>query len=283
MTTIDITKLENVRFLGDKTLAGCPVCFSLGGDRKKEHLCIQKTGAFSCVIMPGDKNHNKQILQLVGIESGTSGEDVEEHEAKIEVERTYDISLLDKLVKNYSYWEGRGISGATIEEFRGGIATEGQMKNRWVFPIFNENEEIIGFTGRALVPEMQIRWKHIGQKSKWIFGGIEEIETTKRIVLVESPGDLFMLFQNEIKDVLTLFGTNLSQTLLGKIISLNPDEIIIATNNDTKEHQAGQNASLRIMSILLKFFNHDKIKITLPIAKDWGEESKENILKLLNS
>lgn len=279
---IDIAKLENVKLQGDRIQAGCPACFLLGADKKKQHLAVFKDNRFSCVVFPSDRHHNKQILDLVGTGENLSSEIIPEQEPKIEIERIYDISLLDKLVKDYSYWNGRGISTETIEEFRGGIATEGQMKNRWVFPIFNENEEIIGFTGRALSPEMQIKWKHVSSKSKWIFGGLDEIQTTKRIILVESIGDYLNCKEYGINDILVLFGTNLSPALLGKIISLNPNEIIISTNNDTKEHQAGQSGATKIYEKISKFFNEDKIKTILPIAKDWGEEIPENIKSFLS-
>lgn len=279
--SLDISKLENVRRTANGMSARCPMCASFGRDKAGEHLSILSDGKYNCIAYSNDSEHNKGIYKLVGTGEINNDSSIFIQE-KIEIERIYDKKCLDKLIKDYSYWNKRGISNEVISKFNGGIATEGQMKNRWVFPLFNENEQIVGFTGRALFSPTDIPWKIIGQKTKCIFGDIDEIESTKRIILVESIGDFLMLSTHGVKDVLVLFGTNLYQTLLGKIISLNPDEIIISTNNDIK-HTVGQNAADKILNILIKFFNKEKIKIILPEAKDWGEETKENIQKYLNN
>ncbi len=278
MTNIDITKLENVKFQGDSIISACPACRTyFSRDKQGNHFSLLKNGKFSCVVFPGDKIHNKQILELVGTGDSSVSEGTIEYEEKIEVERTYDVSSLNRLVKNYEYWEKRGISASAIEEFRGGIATEGQMKNRWVFPIFNQNEEIIGFAGRDLTNQSPIRWKNLGKVSKWIFGDLDSIESESKVILVEGIGCVLALRQAGIDYGLSLFGVNISQTVLGKLISMNIKNIVIATNNDEK-HSVGQAAALKIKNKLDKLFNDDISIIHLPIKKDFLDMSKEEIL-----
>jgi hypothetical protein len=130
---------------------------------------------------------------------------------------------------------------------------------------------------------MQIKWKHLNAVSKWVWGGLEEIESDKEAILVESPGDLLALREQGINNVICLFGVNMSQTVLGYLIGVNPDHIIISTNSDKllneqgKLHMVGQRSAEKIKNTLDKFFNPDKITIRLPPVKDWGMATKEQI------
>ncbi len=290
--SIDLTKVIGCKKQGDKIVGQCPAC-ALGGNdiHSKNHLVIFPNGKFGCVIDKSSE-HSKTIWKLVGA-GNYNNDDIsitEPTEPRLEIERIWPNEYLDRLVHDYSYWEKRGISQATIEPFRGGVAlTAGQMTNRWVIPIFNANDQIIGFTGRALKEGMQPKWKHLSPVSKWIWGGLDEIEAEKEAILVESPGDLLMLREHGVNNVLCLFGVNMSQSILGYLIGANPDSIIISTNSDKlmndqgKPHQVGQNAALRIKNTLDKFFNPEKITIKLPPVKDWGVATKEQIHESFNN
>ncbi|MFH1309066.1 MAG: hypothetical protein ABIH85_00110 [Candidatus Omnitrophota bacterium] len=67
--SIDISKLENVRNAGNKTVARCPACAELGQDKKGNHLVINSDGKFACVMFQGvsGHEHRKRIFRLVGI------------------------------------------------------------------------------------------------------------------------------------------------------------------------------------------------------------------------
>jgi hypothetical protein len=68
--SLDISKLENVRACGGKTIARCPACAEAGGDRTGDHLVIRANGRFGCVVYPGDsadaKEHRRRIFALCG-------------------------------------------------------------------------------------------------------------------------------------------------------------------------------------------------------------------------
>ena len=66
--SLDLSRLENVRQRGNKTVARCPACAELGHDEKGEHLVIMADGLFGCVVCPGaaGKDHRKQIHALAG-------------------------------------------------------------------------------------------------------------------------------------------------------------------------------------------------------------------------
>lgn len=272
---LNLSKLQNVKATSDGWVARCPVCHAGGGDSTGNHLRVWKDGRWSCIIAPGDKQHNKSIWGLVGdgADSDLNWINETSNEQPIEIDVEWEMSALDRLVKDYSYWENRGISQATIEPFNGGMATVGKMANRWVIPIFNNNDKIIGFTGRRLDKKPEMKWKHVGKVGKWVWGGLSEIEESKRIILVESPADLLSLREKGQSDCLCLFGVNLSQSLLAHIIAANPEKIIISTNNDLN-HDVGQKAAGKIKTILDKFFDSSRIEIRLPqleSCKDWND------------
>jgi len=68
--SLEVSRLENVRVRGGKTIARCPACGEAGHDQKGEHLVINADGRFGCVVYPGDsadaKEHRKRIFALCG-------------------------------------------------------------------------------------------------------------------------------------------------------------------------------------------------------------------------
>lgn len=282
---LDLTRLVSPKKVGDKVVAQCPACAALGNDlNAHNHLVVFKSGRFGCIIDKSDV-HSKAIWKMVGKGNYSTDEidltEFEPTEPKVEIPRVWSNDCLVRLIHDYSYWEKRGISAATMEAFRGGVAlTVGQMTNRWVIPIFNANDQIIGFTGRTLKDGVKPKWKHLGAVRDWVWGGLDEIESEKEAILVESPGDLLMLREHGVNNAICLFGVNLSQSVLGFLIGANPDRIIVSTNFDAvndKGQTVGQSASIRIKNTLDKFFNPEKIVIKLPPVKDWGVATKEQI------
>lgn len=278
--SLDRSKLRNVKPSADGWTAACPSCGRDGRDQAGEHLKIWRTGAYSCAVHPGDDAHNKAIFAIAGI--GGGGEVTLEEPAptrQIELPKSWPVDVLDGLVKDHSYWNGRGISDFTVAPFRGGVATKGQMKGRYVFPIFDQlnEDKVIGFSGRLIADSDNPAipsWKHLSAKSLFIFGDPDECESTHRVVLVESIGDLLMLREHGVSDVLCLFGVTMSQVLLAKVIAINPNSIIISTNRDSK-HTVGQDAAAKIKKTLSKFFDESVIHTVFPPeregVKDWGQ------------
>ena len=294
---LDTSKLVNYKPSGGgKATAQCPVCALAGSDLKgKNHLVLFSSGAYGCAV-DNSSEHSKAIWRLVG--AGVSGEYSAEamyapaEEPQLEIPQTWPLSVLDRLMKDHSYWEGRGVSTEIMEEFRGGVATTGYFDGRYVIPIFNpEQTLIVGFTGRLIKKEnlteweKKVRWKHKGVKADWIWGGLDDIESSRRAILVESPGDLLALRQHGVRDTICIFGTAMSQVVLGQLITLNPSQIIISTNMDEGKiiggvkRYPGQEAAEKIRKALTPFFDPDMIVTRHPEAgtKDWGEATAEQI------
>lgn len=201
---------------------------------------------------------------------------------KIKEKKTFDKDLLLKLEKNHQYWLNRGVEEETLSLFKGGLANAGKMKNRYVFPIFNSKEEIVGFSGRDVTEQSKIKWKHLGDKSHWcypVFLNLEHLKENKEVFLIESIGDCLSLWDSNIKNTVVTFGLEVSISILNLLLKIDPNKIYISFNNDIEKNSAGNEAANKAKSKLLRYFDAKQIEIKLPIKKDFGEMTKEEILK----
>lgn len=197
-------------------------------------------------------------------------------------EKKFDTDLLNNLENNNSYWNQRGINTDTLLQFQGGVGKAGKMKNRYVFPIFNTNNNIIGFSGRDITNLSKIKWKHLGEKNDFLyplFLNSELIQTQKEIILVESIGDMLSLWQADIKNVLVTFGTTVSLSILNYCLKIDPRKIYISLNNDSNKNNAGNIGAEKALSRLKRYFDDKQLQIALPAKKDFGEMTKEEILQ----
>lgn len=196
--------------------------------------------------------------------------------------KKFDISLLSNLQEDQSYWNKRGILDQTLIEFKGGVGKAGKMKNRYVFPIFDINNNIIGFSGRDITNMSKIKWKHLGEKNDFLyplFLNSEIIESKKELILVESIGDMLNLWQVGIKNVLVTFGTSLSLSILNYCLKTDMKKIYISLNNDANKNNAGNIGAEKTYARLKRYFDDHQLKVALPTKKDFGEMSKEEILQ----
>lgn len=203
---------------------------------------------------------------------------------KLEELKIFPSELLDKLEKDHSYWLTRSINEETVSVFEGGVAKEGRMKDRYVLPIFNSKKQIVGFTGRDLTGTKKAKWKHLGDKSKWVYPlyfNKKEVLNAKSVILVESVGDMLSLWQAGVKNSAVTFGLDINNSLLNLFIRMDLDTIYISFNND--ENQAGNQAAKKLYFKLLKFFDKNQIKVALPTKNDFGEMNKDEIQQWLKA
>lgn len=196
--------------------------------------------------------------------------------------KKFDIDLLNNLDQDNKYWNKRGIDNQILLYFKGGVAKAGKMKNRYVFPVFDIKNNIIGFSGRDITGISKIKWKHLGEKNDFLyplFLNSNDIEKHEEIILVESIGDMLSLYQAGIKNVLVTFGTNLSLSILNYCLKTDIKKIYISLNNDSNKNNAGNIGAEKTYSRLKRYFDERQLQIALPIKKDFGEMNKEEILQ----
>jgi DNA primase len=161
------------------------------------------------------------------------------------------------------------------------------MFQRFVFPIFNTNNQIHGFSGRIMSKSSTApKWKHIGVKSKWIYPhnlSLNEIQKKQEVILVESIGDVLSLFENGYKNILCTFGVDISPSLISYLVGINPKKIIISFNNDKlSKNNAGKNGAIKNFLKLQNFLDNQKIYIHLPTKNDFGEMNSEDFTEWSN-
>ena len=232
-------------------------------------------------------NDPKEIKKYIDVEDvGTMYNKVSSDE-KIKMEEVYPEECLEKLLPHYKFYNDRGIADDILKSLKGGFAMNGKLNKRFVFPIYNEHKQIVGFSGRDMIKsensKNRPKWKHIGTKKSWIYPLYANEETAKNIrdkkevILVESIGDLLKLNQFGHKNVLVTFGLDISTKLTCALVSLDVDRIILSLNNDeSSERNRGLEASIKNYLKLLNFFDKDKIMICLPNKKDFGEMEEED-------
>jgi hypothetical protein len=216
-----------------------------------------------------DKNYNYSNNQIID-------------SPKIKEKQIFDKNLLLKLEKNHVYWINRGVDENTLKLFKGGLANAGKMKNRYVFPIFSSKEEIIGFSGRDVTNESKIKWKHLGNKINWCypaFLNLDILKEEKEVYIIESIGDCLALWDAGIKNTIVTFGLEVSISILNLLLKVDPNKIYISFNNDEVKNKAGNEAADKTFNKLIRYFDKKQLQIKLPSKKDFGEMSKEEIVK----
>jgi len=209
-------------------------------------------------------------------------------EISLDYIKFFDPELLKKLSNNTHYWNKRGIKNDTLAKFGGGLCSTGKMAGRYVFPIFDEDKRIRGFSGRSIYSNNEIKWKHIGKRSDWnypLFLTREHIEKQKECIIIESIGDGLSLWQAGIKNFIISFGLNSLEHICYLLVELDPSLITIAFNNDFvngKTNGSGNIAARNFKKTLETFFSKDQVSIKLPELNDFGSMTEEQILQWKN-
>jgi hypothetical protein len=204
---------------------------------------------------------------------------------RIEMEKIYPESLLENLLPHLDFYHKKNISGATLQFYKCGYATNGQMFRRIVFPIYNQYGQIHGFSGRAIFWEKSSefpKWKHLGKRASWVYplyvkrNGIEEVkeavEQSKRVFIVESVGDSMALFENGHKNNIVTFGLGISSKVCSALLSLDVEKITIAYNNDSQsETNHGLVSACKAYLQLCSVFDPAKLEIRLPVKNDFSD------------
>ena len=208
---------------------------------------------------------------------------------KIEMEEVYPDSILKNLLPHYKFYTNKGISKDVLKKLKGGLATKGQMYQRFVFPIYNEYGQIHGFSGRDMSNKKgKPKWKHMGRKSNWVYPAHLPCEDQSLfnhpnkdyVIVVESIGDCLNLMSQGFNNVLVSFGLDISSKLLCSIVKFGFSNVVISFNNDAGQaDNRGMQASIKNYLKLLNYFDKDNVKICLPVKNDFGDMDTEDFKK----
>lgn len=231
---------------------------------------------FNALVKETLKTEDPKILHQYLTNSPNQKQSFTKKEEVIEMEKIYPESHLQKLLPMKTFYEKKGVSSKVQSLFKCGYAGGGKMYRRIVFPIYNLDGQIHGFSGRSITDDANTpKWKHLGRKTNWVYPhqiAHKPIEDSKEVILVESIGDCLALNEAGFENVLVTFGLDASTKLVSYLNSFDLDRIIIATNNDdNKETNSGALAAIKIASKLSSVFDLSVIKINPPLCNDFGD------------
>lgn len=233
----------------------------------------------------------EEIKQKIGGFDFSEIDPRREAKEKINYQTIYDPKILTRLSKTYKYWKSRGISKGTLDVFNGGFSKRGKMAGRYVFPIYDIDSNIIGFSGRALYENITPKWKHIGNKSQWEYPlnfTLDYVEAEKFLIVVESIGDMLSLWESGIRNTIVTFGVTGLSCLMYKIINLG-FKISVSLNDDSKNLGSGNLAGNRAAVFFARqlvstgLIAKDRIKILPPTKNDFGDMSNDENKKWLEN
>lgn len=196
-------------------------------------------------------------------------------------------SVRNSLIIPSQYFISRGFTKEIIDKYDVGLCDkpEKEMYNRAVAPVYDQNHKyIVGCTGRSIFEECSIcssfhdpsrncpnseekwkfsKWKHNfdfkSQNYLYNFWYAKDtIMQTSKVILVESPGNVWKLEQCGIHNSLALFGSNFSDRQKIILDGSGAMTIIVVMDNDP----AGEKAREIIYAKCKNTYNIMDIKIS---------------------
>tara|TARA_Y100000004_G_C8850718_1_gene384603 strand:- start:236 stop:841 length:606 start_codon:yes stop_codon:yes gene_type:complete len=182
------------------------------------------------------------------------------------------------------YFLSRGYRKETLQFFgvRDSDDKTGPFKNRAVIPINNSDGMEIGYIGRATRDFIQPKyiWSKGFRKSQHLYNyhnATGAILGTDSLFLVEGQGDVWRLWECGVKNVVGLFGREISSTQKRLLLNSGATKLIVLTDND----QAGRESKIKIKREMGRLF---KLIFPKMSNKDLGDMQQDKIQKqILNN
>jgi hypothetical protein len=202
----------------------------------------------------------------------------------IKMEKTYSDECLKRLLPHLDFYLNKGIDEKTLKEYKCGLATGGKLYQRVVFPIYNKNKKIHGFSGRLAIPkEGPPKWFHNGKTKDWFFpyylNDDFQHNTEDKLYLVESIGDSIALTNAGFRNHLVSFGLHLSNEFIAKLQGLNK-HIIFAFNNDV-DSKRGRDGAIKGVMKLLPLSGFLRVGMVELPKNDFGDMTKQEIVDFM--
>ena len=130
-----------------------------------------------------------------------------------------------------------------------------RFRNRLMFPFFNLSGKIVGFSGRTLSEDDDVKYLNspetfLFQKSKIFYGGYQTLPTIRKqnfAILVEGQTDYLRLIENGFPNAIATSGTAFSNKH-AIVLKKHTNRAILAYDSD----DAGVNAAIRASYALLQ-------------------------------
>jgi len=162
-------------------------------------------------------------------------------------------------------------SGAIVETLKelGILTSSGRefMHHRVIFPIFNEDGQVVGIYGRSIDDDSSVPHLHLPGPHRGVFNW-QAAKRSRELLLTEGIIDALSIYQAGCRDVIALYGVNgLTPDHLALFKKYRTKKILFAFDNDT----AGEEACRPLAEALSPI---ECFKVVLPVkdANDFFRE-----------
>lgn len=179
------------------------------------------------------------------------------------------------------YYLKRGFSAEILDEYDVGDSTTTNTKKpmykRVVIPIYDEEKNMIGCSGRAIYEDWEPKWRNFNfQKSQTLFNywrAAPHIKKSGEVILVEGPGNVLRFEEAGIHNSLAMFGKDISDAHQFLLERLGVMTIKICLDDDEAGHK-GRDKIIRNCSSLYN------IKVAKFVGNDVGELSVDQVKEI---
>jgi DNA primase len=186
--------------------------------------------------------------------------------------------------KGSPYFESRGFSAATLKHFgvRDCCDRSSPMRFRSIIPIHFCGSQV-GYIARSTRDWLQPKYLFSNgiRKTDYLYNydeAISSCQETKSLFLVEGQGDVWKLWECGVKNVVGLFGKDISSEQRKLLLKTGVTTLIVLTDND----QAGRESKIKIKRDMSRLFTLVFPKMS---SKDLGNMNidtiRDSILKNL--
>jgi len=138
------------------------------------------------------------------------------------------------------YYIERGYDPEVLDRYDVGLCSDKSkpMYGRSVVPIYDDDYKfVVGCTGRATTKDHNCKWKHsFGfDADSYLYNywnAKDFILKTRTVILVEGPGDVWKLEENDIHNSVAMFGTYLSASQKSIIDNSGAMSVVVLTDGD---------------------------------------------------
>lgn len=270
------------------------------------NIIVNKEDGSAYDFARSEKYSFQQLLSMFGVSVGIEFTNPRSKSnvlvSEDSVESSYSKDYL-QLFKQYKYWNDRGIGDTVLALTDGGVCHRGAFYRYFVFPIYNENDRIIGYSGRDTTGKKSKKWLHDGKSSKFLYGPYlkykdrypiqNAIQELNSVYLVESIGDCISMWQAGVWNAISVFGLNVSKSIISYCLAMDV-KVTISFNND--KNFAGQSGAVKVYTKLSEFIESDMLSIRLSSSnKDFNDmlvsndnisewvKGRDNVLEMFES
>jgi DNA primase len=274
---------SNITYNNNKWHCRCPLC----GDSKKNtnkkrfHITYNNgTPIFNCFNCNEGGSFITLYMRLKGISYKDAIKELFKYNSeKIQRKLNRNQRIKEKQkkkVNNYNYILDKCIKDTQkgiiynrynkiLQDFRTNrkiskdvklyICFDGYFKDRIIIPIYDENNDIIFFQGRAIKPNQEPKYLMPNSEKSSIIYNKPNFDRNKSIIITEGLIDAFMIGNQGT----TCLGASITDEFLDELYTLTDKEVIICFDND----DAGKKAQHKVLTTSkyrnkLKFFVYPK-------------------------